>query len=67
MDDIECHSYDEISTSPPVLIDTMDDRIKMVVEEMQRFKEEVGHHADEIRIIFYSSKKSADLVLESTI
>lgn len=42
MDDIECHSYDEISASPPMQIANLDDRVKLVVEEMLRFKEEVA-------------------------
>jgi hypothetical protein len=41
MDDIECHSYDEISAAPPMHIDKMDEGVKLVVEEMQRFKAEV--------------------------
>jgi hypothetical protein len=43
MDDIECHSYDEISASPPMKIGNVDQSVKLVVEEMQRFKEEVSH------------------------
>ena len=41
MDDIECHSYDEISAAPPMQITNVDDKVKLIVEEMLRFKEEV--------------------------
>lgn len=41
MDDIECHSYDEISASPPMHLSNVDDKVKLVVEEMLRFKEDV--------------------------
>jgi hypothetical protein len=41
MDDIECHSYDEISAAPPMQVANVDDSVKLVVEEMLRFKEEV--------------------------
>lgn len=49
MDDIECHSYDEISASPPMQLSNVDDKVKLVVEEMLRFKEEVNFYF----IIFY--------------
>lgn len=41
MDDIECHSYQEIETIAPSVASSLDPKIKMVVDEMLRFKEKV--------------------------
>jgi hypothetical protein len=37
-DDIECHSYAEISTSPPIPLASTDEQVRLVVTEMMDFK-----------------------------
>ena len=42
MDDIDCHTYQEISTIPAIkLDDTTNPTVRLVAEEMVRFKKEV--------------------------
>jgi hypothetical protein len=41
MDDIECHSYQEIETIAPNVVSSLDPMIKLVVDEMLKFKDRV--------------------------
>jgi hypothetical protein len=40
-DDIELHSYEEISTSPAVGYNDVNEDVKLVVDEMRLFREKV--------------------------
>lgn len=44
MDDIEAHSYEEISTIPAMLIEHTDREVAMVVKEMTDFRNEVRNY-----------------------
>ena len=41
MDDIEAHSYEEISTIPAMLIEHTEHEVSLVVKEMIAFRAEV--------------------------
>ena len=41
-DDIEHHTYEEISTAPPIQIGSTNADVQLVVENMIKFKEEVS-------------------------
>jgi hypothetical protein len=41
MDDIECHSFQEISTVAPIQVVGAERHVRLLVEEMMQFKAEV--------------------------